>query len=444
MNDKTTEGGRPPRPWKRSGLALALALALALGLLLAGGLGWIGLREAAVPAATPASPPAAPASAPPPAAMPAPAASASVSPGVRPAASAATPAAPDHAGLSPERLADIDKQWCTHGHEAHLQAQQVLNQTYPITIQSNKLDRDILKARVDAASREPGTQALRARQTQLKARWVGLLRQRGDLRSQALADYLTTTLTAGAEAAAAQRQLLNRAQGSQDPVVFMVWQMARTYCFEQSFCSALPLSEWRKLEPLNLLAWMPERIGAGPAALDWAALQRTTSANSHLQEVQALLLPLLDQESPGLTLQAGLGLVQQFSGLWPVMHGSLPLASACIAMPDPTGGTRDAACRHAAELLWRSPSSGLFEAQFALTMAAAAGQEEQAPWAARSAFVKGLSAADEQALKNLEFRSRWDEQGCEAQPRQRQTLKDLALSGFWAAGVGEARWRGVP
>jgi len=439
MNKEMTTGRRP----LRRGILAGLGLGLAVGLV------WTAFPGSPPPGAAPDPSPAMTgaaghraleASASPPGAS-----AAMASPGRLPAGAEHVAIDPDARRLSPERLAEIETQWCTHGLQAHQQSRQVLEQAYPVTMKDGRLDMHALKAHVDAQSRELGAQAQNAVQERLKGRWISQLRQQGDPRSLALADYLLTTVRFGPEATEAFQHLLGLAQSTRDPMVFMVWQLAKPYCWRQDFCKALPLSAWRELEPENLLAWLPAHLpGDEPPALDWSAIQRSRHARSYLEEAQALLLPLLEQEPPGLTLQAGLAFVNQLDSLWPITKPGLALFRPCMQAADTSQGARQAACRVAAELLWRSPSAGLLDFQVALGMAETAGLQDQSPWAQRMAFAKDLTAEEGKALHALEFRSPWSDQACEAQPRLRQVLKDRVRLGFWAAAVGPARWRAVP
>ncbi|MGM9515810.1 hypothetical protein ACS5PK_16290 [Roseateles sp. DB2] len=444
MNDTETRGGRRLRHW----VALSLALCVAVG----AWWNWQGDDEdhpnteppAAGPAATSTAGPAArtasaglAARAAEPAASPQAAAS-------RPSVAASAEPAPYADALSPEQLAQIEKQWCIHGMKAHQQAQQALERAYPVRAGEGKLDMTALEARSQALFKETGTKAMLAVQLRLKRRWIEQLRQRGDMRSQAAADYLTASTTFGEEAETSLQHLLGLAQSSRDPLVFMIWQLAKIACTRQTYCNALPLSDWRSLDARNLLAWLPDPANRPEAVdLDWNALANTSFASSYLEDFQGLLLPLLDAEPPGLALQQGLALVSRLRYEWPVRSGAVALASTCVEVAD-TAPARMAVCLHAADLLWRSPSSGLFEHKFALGMASMAGALEQSPWAERMAFVKRLSPSDGQRLMDLEYQASRDKQSCDTLAYERQQLKEQARRGLWAAALGGAGTTPLP
>ncbi len=440
MKDTT----RPRRPWLQRWSTLGVALGLAVAL------GWLWPREdedtqapprlSAEPApsaaratrrapAGPAEQPGLPASAP-------------SRPASRPADPGTAPRAP--APLSPDQLAQIEKQWCTHGLKAHQQVRQALERAHPLRLDGEKLDGDAPHARWDAMLREVGTQAMLAVDSRLKRQWILQLRQRGDLRSQAAADYLQITMSDQDKAPAVFQHLLSLAQSSRDPLIFMTWQVARSDCVLNALCSALPMTDWRTLDSGNLLAWLPTRAsGQYATELDWDAIAHTRFANSYLEDFQALLLPLLDQEPPGLGLQQGLALISRLNYSWPSSAGALALGRSCLEASE-TQPQRRATCVHAADLLWRSPSAGLLEYKFATAMAALAGAGAQSPWAERLAFVKGLSAADGQRLMDLEYPGNRDGQSCETQAEQRRQLKERVRNGLWAAALGSEGARRVP
>ncbi|MBB2486574.1 hypothetical protein H5407_15215 [Mitsuaria sp. WAJ17] len=449
MKDTTRPGRRPLLRWPAMGLALSVA----------GTLWWLwpcededrrghapppagpALRAAADPAARAASlprpaqgdTPGLPAASPPQAQQPA---------AFRPAD--ALPLPRDPGALSPEQLARIEQQWCTHGLKAHQQTRQALYRVYPLSKDGLSLDPEALHARTQAALKEPDAQAMLAVEFRLKKRWIEQLRQRGDMRSQAAADYLQLSMSAPDEARAASLHLLSLAQSSRDPMVFMTWQLARSDCLGDAHCSALPMTDWRTLDAGNLLAWLPTRgNGQNATDLDWDALARTRFANSYLEDFQALLLPLLDQEAPGLGLQQGLAVLTRLGTLWPASSSALALGRACVETGE-TLPARRAACLHAADLLWRSPSAGVIEYKLAVGMASLAGVTEQSPWSERLALVKGLSAADGQHLMELEYPSNRDNQDCETLAEQRRQLKERLRKGLWAAALGGDGARRIP
>lgn len=440
MKDTTKPRRRTLQRWGTLGLVLGLV----------GALGWLWPREDEAPHAPP-RPSAEPAPSAASAAPRAPVGMAELPGLAAPAAPrpASRPADPDTAprypgALSPEQLAQIEKQWCTHGLKAHQQARQALERVYPVRRDGEKLDHEVLQARAEASFKEAGTQAMLAVDDRLKRHWIAQLRQRGDLRSQAAADYLQITMNDMDEAPAVFQHLLSLAQSSRDPLIFMTWQVARSDCVRNAVCSALPMTEWRNLDAANLLAWLATRAsGQNATDLDWDAIARTRFANSYLEDFQALLLPLLDQEPPGLGLQQGLALIGRLNHSWPSGFGALALGRSCLDASE-TQPERMATCLHAADLLWRSPSAGLFEYKLATAMAAVASAGAQSPWAERLAFVKGLSAADGQRLMDLEYPGNRDGQGCESQAEQRRQLKERVRNGLWAAALGGEGGRRIP
>lgn len=441
MARRTDDEQRTLRPARVAALALCAAL-----------VAWWAWQQWRAPEAGPdasdrpsaAAPSAAPASGTSPAASAGRTAAGAASRTAGPAAGAADalPVSPD--GLTAAQLAQIEKQWCTHGLQAHQQAQQALERVYPPSKDGVTLDYQAFQARVDASLKEASTQAMLAVQHRLKRLWIEQLRQRGDMRSQAAADYLLSTMSFGEDARAAFQHLLSLAQSSRDPMIFMVWQLAKSHCVQQPQCSALPMSDWRMLDARNLLAWLPAGPGGQSAAdLDWQALAATTFASSYLEDLQALLLPMLEHEPPGLALQQGLALISQLRNEWPGTMGAIALSSGCLA-PGETSPARLPICLHVADLLWRSPSAGLFEYKFATSVALLAGATEQPPWAGRLALVAGLSAADSARLMELDYLGARSSQGCDTQAALRRQLQERVRQGLWAAALGSERARRIP
>lgn len=177
---------------------------------------------------------------------------------------------------------------------------------------------------------------------------VALLQARRDERSLALADYLLAA-AGTAQASAARARLQDRARSSTDP---MLTVMALHMPCLQPGCRNIEASQWSRLEPENLLAWLTlpaKGVADGRYLLDEIARHVRYSRN-YQQEAAALL-----SELP----PSGLELRQP----WGVLN-LRALAGSCRGVTDTTTAER---CEAVAELLWAD--GGATERLVALVLA---------------------------------------------------------------------------
>ncbi len=441
MTTRTDEGGRGGR---RVRLGMVLGAVLAAG---AGVGGWMMARSgeagAGVHAGTPAglaatSAATSTASRPGITALP----SASLASGVS-AASAPSSAVVARRpwGLPPEKVAEIEKQWCSHGQAAHRQAMAAVERATPVDFSASEVD---MSARVTARLQDVGLQAREGVKQRLFQQWIAQLQARGDVRSRAAAAFLGTRANYGSQDAPHMRALRALAEGSRDPLVWHLWRIARSYCFDGPACGPATLKPWHEIEPENLLAWLPDARGTDIPPAHWPGIRAARYARSYREDFMGLLLPLVEREVPGLALQEGLSLISQQSDFWPPLGATSAILKACT--PPETDGSpdRQAACRRAAELLWTLPQPSLHDRIASLRMAAANGDGEQAVWQSRASFVRTVGEADFSRFMEVQFRNGWEEQPCDAQPRQRETLKAIAQGGEWAAALGPERSARTP
>lgn len=348
--------------------------------------------------------------------------------------------------LPPEQIAEIEKQWCSHGQAAHLQAMAALDRAHPVDHSADApLDHAAMTARADASIREAGYQTRSAVRQRLMQRWIVQLQARGDVRSRAAAAFIGISVHHGREGAIHMPALRALAEGGRDPLVWQLWRVARHFCFDEPYCGPATLKPWREIEPENLLAWLPEfREAIDIPEARWAGIRAARYARSYQEDYMGLLLPLVEGEAPGLALQEGLGLLEDQIRIWPTIRANHALHKACTRAGPARDTGRQDDCRRAAELLWTSPRPTLDDRITSLQVADANGAAEQAAWPARLSFVRALDAAEQQRFMETRFRSRWDEQPCDAQPRQRETLKAIAQGGEWAAALGPERSARTP
>lgn len=166
---------------------------------------------------------------------------------------------------------------------------------------------------------------------------VALLQQRRDERSQAMADYLLAASGAAAGAEARER-LQDRARSSTDPLLTVL--ALHMPCVRPG-CRNIEASQWSRLEPANLLAWLalPARGEDGAYLLDEVA-QQVRYVRSHRPEADAVLADLPP---------SGLALRQP----WALLN-LRALAAACRA---PKAAQAAERCDRVAELLWAEGSA---------------------------------------------------------------------------------------
>lgn len=191
---------------------------------------------------------------------------------------------------------------------------------------------------------------------------VPLLQRRSDLRSQALADYLLAA-SASADADAARMRLQDRARASTDPMLTVL--ALHMPCAGPS-CRNIEASQWSRLEPENLLAWLalptPTLGAADSGYLLHEIANHVRASRSYRQEVEALLR---DLPPPGLGLRQPWGL--------------LNLRALAVACRDPRDLPTAERCDAIAEALWAD--GGATERLVAVIL----GQHVLQQWPARRA-----------------------------------------------------------
>jgi len=194
---------------------------------------------------------------------------------------------------------------------------------------------------------------------------VAALQQRRDERSLALADYLLAA-SGSAQGGVARLRLQDRARSSTDP---MLTVLALHMPCVQPGCRNIEASQWSRLEPANLLAWLalPARGAVdGRYLLDQIASQ-VRYARNYQQEAAALLSEL----SP-----SGLELRQP----WGILNPRTLIGRCRGSIDRPTAER----CEAVATLLWAD--GGATERLMALLLVQhvqAVLSERQAAWGPR-------------------------------------------------------------
>lgn len=198
-----------------------------------------------------------------------------------------------------------------------------------------------------------GARVLTEAREAVRRRWVLALRQRGDPRSLALADYLGPGDDAPAEeVAAANRRLQALARSSSDP---MLTALALLRPCAAGTCVDVEGAQWSRLEPQNLQAWLAllKAVPDRRAELDYV-MERMASqgqySRTYEREAVALLLTLPQAESAGLQAEAEMQVLGSLAASWPIGNVS-PITRACRDASAPAG--RLERCEAIARVFWR-------------------------------------------------------------------------------------------
>ncbi len=116
---------------------------------------------------------------------------------------------------------------------------------------------------------------------------VAFLQNRRDERSQAMADYLLAA-SGSSQALAARARLQDRARSSTDPMLTVL--ALHMPCVERG-CRNIEASQWSRLEPANLLAWLalPTRVPVDGRYLLDEISTHVRYSRDYRQEAAALL-----------------------------------------------------------------------------------------------------------------------------------------------------------
>lgn len=427
-------GMSPPSKPPRQRRALATAAVLATLALLLGALLTTGQLPGSGPAdAGPANPSSAPAlGAAPPASLanglglPANGSPSAAVSGLPPAS-----ATPRGGALSAQQLAQIEAQWCSHGLQAHRQSEASVFQGEGGAV--NAADPQAMDRMVTALRALPTTQAQEAVRQRMLAAWVERLERQGDPRSLATALYLRVEHAAGwSEAAEAAFQ--QQAATTTDPYVLHLWRQHDRACSLRGDCRTVPADRWSRIEPDNLLAWLPP--GWGPVSLtdaQWAGVAQAKYVRAYHRDLQLVLLPLVRELPPGLELDVGLAFITQVD--IPPVVAPERIFTACS--PEAVRQGRRQACLHGADLLWRQPQVNLMDIAKALAMAKGLNAEAEGPWPGRMAEALALGNFNATEFHMLDMGAAPKVAACDALPTRRERLTEIAQQGSWRVAQRE-------
>ncbi len=186
-------------------------------------------------------------------------------------------------------------------------------------------------------------------------RWIHALKQRGDERSLAAADFLESQFSAEdlARFGAAVQRLHQRALRSGDGFVLALAN--QRHCDPTLGCKqAVPRDRWLQLEPYNLSAWLAAPPANGQPVPDtWLnGLMQSTHDNSYRGELMSLLRSLPPQLPAGpRRLSRDIGLIG--------INAAFAVSSIRSLNQHCAGGSDADRCRALAEKLWTLRESNL-------------------------------------------------------------------------------------
>ena len=303
---------------------------------------------------------------------------------------------------------------------------------------------------VDAMKQTVGAKLMEEASELARRRWAQLLMQRGDPRSQALADYLggPGDGASGEAVSQARARLQGRARTSSDP---MVTALALMRPCTAGACANIEASQWSRLEPANLQAWSALLKNANDSrqvqvgyVLDRMAVEARYS-RSYQREFTDMLLSLPMTETPGLQSEAEMQLIYGMAGAWQVMNFG-PVIQACRAgLAQPGLAPR---CEAVANTLWQQGDRLERGLAMALARLALPGRPEQrAAWERRARELEAVSEWEKGVFERFMARlipdGKEPSSPCDLQPRAWQMLRESSGQSDWERARAEMRAAGV-
>ncbi|MBB2487391.1 hypothetical protein H5407_19315 [Mitsuaria sp. WAJ17] len=331
-------------------------------------------------------------------------------------------AAPRPDGLTP-RARRMREDWCGYGlQEAHKEEQQ----------REARQIRDT----ADEAAEDTGEAELLMAQAreQVLAFWISVLRDRKDLRSQAIADYLAGDTPSRAH-------LQDLARRSTDP---MVTALALQRPCKGQACTAVDKAQWARLEPDNLMAWMAQTGTEQTAYLIERMGREAQRSEDYLLPLSQALAELSVATTPGLRQMAELELMAGVLASWnlPAMR---PVLDGCqAARTQPAMATH---CERIAQLMWGS--SHLLGRGLALALArrlVPPTHDQRPEWERRALRYEALVQAemDRSQAQAERWAHRLPQEGCRvaafdhAELRKRMRLGEWAFAQDFQAASGDS------
>jgi hypothetical protein len=293
---------------------------------------------------------------------------------------------------------------------------------------------------LEEARQTAGGEVMEEAMDQVRRRWVKALVQRGDPRSLAVAAFLGGL---DEDPASARARLQALARTTSDP---MVTALALQRPCEAGGCRNAEASQWSRLEPANLQAWLAllrDAKGGARSTQAAYALERMAAegrySRSYEREFRAVLLSLPQTGVPGLMDEAELALITSTAAGWAIA-GYKPLSDACQA--GVAGGL--SRCEAVLDRLWeadneldRSVALGLVR-----RLVLPAHPKQRMRWEPRAREYEAVSSWSSEAwLRSLESQPP-GQSPCVAMAEMRKLVRgltDLGEWGHWRAEMRAAR-----
>lgn len=284
----------------------------------------------------------------------------------------------------------------------------------------------------------PGAQVVEEAVAQVRQRWVKALMQRGDPRAVAVAEFLGGR---DGDALQARARLQALARTTSDP---MVTALALQRPCEAGACTNVEASQWSRLEPANLQAWLTllsgPKVGARQTLAGYV-LERVAGearySRTYEREFRAMLLSLPQTETPGLANDAEMQLVLGTAGAWNIA-GFRPLMEACRSgMGDAASAHR---CATVADLMW--DQDDLLDRTMALSLArrlVAAMPAQKVRWEPRAMQSEAVWSWINAAAERAEQGPSSGGSPCDSQAEQRAAMQARVALGEW--GLARAQMR---
>ncbi len=345
--------------------------------------------------------------------------------GEAPARPASLPAAMDERSALMQRM---KADWCGFGAAEHER------QTEGVLERAQAKNGMVGTEAIEEAKQTPGAEVMEEATGQVRRRWVRALMQRGDPRSLAVADFLGGL---DEDAGAARVRLQALARTTSDP---MVTALALQRPCEGGGCRNVEASQWSRLEPANLQAWLTllrdAKGGASSSQVSYA-LDRMAAegrySRSYEREFRAVLLSLPQTETPGLVNEAEMQLITGTAAAWAIASYK-PLTEACLAA-SASGLLR---CETVLDRLWEGDNQ--MDRAIALGMARRlvlpVHPEQRARWEPRAREYEAVSAWRNSALEKLVAKA---ESPCSPQTEMRRWIGGTAQLGEWGQWRAEMR-----
>lgn len=302
-------------------------------------------------------------------------------------------------------------------------------------------------------SQQTREQLMKEAQAQVIQGWQHALRRRGEPRALALAEFIAASQTEDLTLNRASRARLQAmALVSSDP---MLTALALQKPCDAGQCRNVEGTQWSRLEPENLNAWLqlfddPQlRPSQGDYLMERMASQAKFS-RSYARETGEMLSQLIQTETPGWMHEAETMLLSQLAGTWlPPALG--PLLQRCRELHPSVVVARPAdarACEAIADALWAE--GDLLERRMALALAGAVlspAQAQRARWEDRAREAEAVQVLDDEridrALNDLMALNEGPAALCQrVLPSLRATALDAARRMNWQLALAQLQQAG--